>query len=82
MICIVILILFILFLLFIIYRNIFKNKLLNNELFNNNDLVNNNKKIAFLFLIYDEINHEEIWKLFFNSIDINKYNIYIHYKYY
>jgi hypothetical protein len=41
-----------------------------------------NKKIAFIFLIYDEINHEDLWKLFFNNIDPNKYNIYIHYKYY
>ena len=40
------------------------------------------KKIAFLFLIYDEINHENLWKLFFKSIDKNKYNIYIHYKNY
>jgi len=42
----------------------------------------NNKKIAFMFLIYDEINHEDIWKLFFKNIDSNKYNIYIHYKNY
>lgn len=39
------------------------------------------KKIAFCFLIYDEINHEDIWNIFFNNIDKNKYNIYIHYKY-
>jgi len=39
------------------------------------------KKIAFLFLIYDKINNEELWNIFFNNIDINKYNIYIHYKY-
>ena len=38
------------------------------------------KKIAFLFLIYDEINHENLWKLFFNNINPNEYNIYIHYK--
>ena len=38
------------------------------------------KKIAFCFLIYDIINHEEIWNIFFKNIDINKYNIYIHYK--
>jgi len=40
------------------------------------------KKLAFLFLIYDEINHEKLWKYFFNSVDKNKYNIYIHYKNY
>jgi hypothetical protein len=38
------------------------------------------KKIAFLFLIYDEINHEELWNNFFKGIDENKYSIYIHYK--
>ena len=37
-------------------------------------------KIAFLFLIYDIINHENIWFKFFNGISKNKYNIYIHYK--
>jgi len=38
------------------------------------------KKIAFLFLLYDIINHENIWFQFFNGISKNKYNIYIHYK--
>jgi hypothetical protein len=38
------------------------------------------KKIGFCFLIYDIINHEEIWNLFFKNIDTNKYKIYIHYK--
>ena len=38
------------------------------------------KKIAFCFLIYDEINQEELWKHFFKNVDSNKYNIYIHYK--
>ena len=38
------------------------------------------KKIAFCFLIYDMINHEELWNIFFKNIDTNKYNIYIHYK--
>ena len=37
-------------------------------------------KIAFLFLIYDIINHESIWFNFFNGINKDKYNIYIHYK--
>jgi hypothetical protein len=37
-------------------------------------------KIAFLFLIYDIINHENIWFTFFNGISKNKYTIYIHYK--
>ena len=40
----------------------------------------NNKKIAFCFLIYEEINHEDLWYQFFKNIDKNKYNIYIHYK--
>lgn len=38
------------------------------------------KKIAFCFLIYDIIIHEELWNLFFQNVDKNKYEIYIHYK--
>lgn len=38
------------------------------------------KKIAFCFLIYDIINHEELWNYFFLNIDHSKYQIYIHYK--
>ena len=40
-------------------------------------------KIAFLFLIYDMINHESIWHRYFHNfegIGKNRYNIYIHYK--
>ena len=48
----------------------------NNEKFNNIY----SKKIAFLFLIKDKINKEELWYKFFNNIDTNKYSIYIHYK--
>jgi hypothetical protein len=39
------------------------------------------KKIAFCFLIYDSINHEELWNMYFQNVDTNKYNIYIHYKF-
>lgn len=38
------------------------------------------KKIAFCFLIYDEILNEELWYKFFEDVDKNKYSIYIHYK--
>ena len=38
------------------------------------------KKIAFCFVIYDIINYEELWNMFFQNVDTNKYNIYIHYK--
>jgi hypothetical protein len=38
------------------------------------------KKLAFCFLIYELINHEELWNIFFKNVDTNKYNIYIHYK--
>lgn len=38
------------------------------------------KKLAFCFLIYDSINHEELWNRFFKDVDPSKYNIYIHYK--
>jgi hypothetical protein len=37
-------------------------------------------KIAFCFLIYDIINCEDLWHIFFKNVDTNKYNIYIHYK--
>lgn len=47
---------------------------------NNEQFQSNNKKIAFCFLIYKEINHEDIWYEYFKKIDKNKYNIYIHYK--
>lgn len=39
------------------------------------------RKIAFCFLIYDIINHEELWNIFFKNVDANLYNIYIHYKF-
>jgi hypothetical protein len=38
------------------------------------------KKVAFLFLIYDILNLEELWHFFFKNVDKNKYTIYIHYK--
>ena len=38
------------------------------------------KKLAFCFLIYDGINLEELWNIFFQNVDKNKYNIFIHYK--
>lgn len=37
-------------------------------------------KIAFLFVIYDTIHHEDLWKLFFDGADPSTYSIYIHYK--
>lgn len=40
----------------------------------------NNKKVALCFLIYDKINHEEIWYKWLKNINKSKYNIYIHYK--
>lgn len=39
------------------------------------------KKIAFLFLIYGKIDHEDIWHDFFLQDTQNRYSIYIHYKY-
>jgi len=45
-------------------------------------MTQNNDKIAFLFLIYDEINHEDMWWDFFQKADASKYSIYIHYKEY
>jgi hypothetical protein len=39
------------------------------------------KKIGFCFLIYDIIENEELWNIFFENVDPHKYNIYIHYKF-
>lgn len=38
------------------------------------------EKIAFCFLIYDQIENEELWQAFFSLADKDKFNIYIHYK--
>jgi len=38
------------------------------------------KKLGFCFLIYDIINLESLWDLFFKGVDTSKYHIYIHYK--
>jgi hypothetical protein len=38
------------------------------------------KKIAFCFLIYDEVVHEDLWVNFFKGVDPEKYRIYVHYK--
>lgn len=37
-------------------------------------------KLAFLFLIYDQINHEDVWAKFFEKVDRNAYSIFVHYK--
>jgi hypothetical protein len=37
-------------------------------------------KIAFLFVIYDTIYQEDLWKHFFEGADPSAYSIYIHYK--
>jgi len=41
-----------------------------------------NKKIAFLFLIYDKINNEDVWKTFFENVPKTQYDIFIHDKTY
>lgn len=46
----------------------------------NSEHFTENKKIAFLFLIKDKINKEELWNRFFKNVDTSKYSIYIHYK--
>ena len=46
----------------------------------NNKRGGNNKKLAFCFLIYDIINHEDIWNDFFKNVDNTKYNIFIYFK--
>jgi hypothetical protein len=54
-----------------------------NKGFENTDGVENkpsSKKLALLFLIYDQIEHEELWYKWLENIDKSKYSIYIHYK--
>ena len=70
------LLLFLIMLIIIIYYGVIIIKHNYNEKFNNIY----SKKIAFLFLIKDKINKEELWHNFFNNVDRNKYSIYIHYK--
>ena len=38
------------------------------------------KKIGLCFLIYNKINHEELWYNWLKNVDKSKYTIYIHYK--
>jgi hypothetical protein len=39
---------------------------------------NERPKIAFCFLTYDVIVRDDIWNIFFDGIDINKYTVFIH----
>jgi hypothetical protein len=71
---VIILVFILLFFIFIIGFNLFYG----NEKIEGFD--GSEKKIAFCFLIYDSINHEELWKRFFDQSTNSKYNIYIHYK--
>jgi len=74
----ILLVFILLFFIFIIGFNLFyeyDNKKNKKEGFHGEE-----KKIAFCFLIYDSINHEELWKKFFEKSTKSKYNIYIHYK--
>ena len=38
------------------------------------------RKLTFCFLVYDKINQYDIWVKFFEGVDTNKYDIYIHSK--
>ena len=38
------------------------------------------KVLGLCFLIYDKINHEELWYNWLHNVDKKKYMIYIHYK--
>jgi len=72
-------ILIILIILIIILIIIFFNKNIQNFT-NNLTYLQRKSKIAFMFLIKDGINKEDLWNKFFSNIDKDKYNIYIHYK--
>ena len=58
----------------------FNNNTNDNNTNDNNTNDNNSKKIALCFLIYEGINHEELWYKWLENVDKSKYNIYIHYK--
>ena len=75
----ILLTLVIFFLLFLLLTHLTQ-KLNHNFQESNVNRNRNRKKLAFCFLIYDEINHEELWKYFFDGADPSQYNIYIHYK--
>ena len=38
------------------------------------------KRLGLCFLIYDKINHEELWYQWLKKVDKQKYRVYIHYK--
>lgn len=42
--------------------------------------ITNTNKIAFCFLVYDQINKENIWYDYLSKIDSSLYSMYIHYK--
>lgn len=50
------------------------------QLLKNAPNCNTNKKICFLFMVYDRINKPEIWDSFFEFADKSKYSIYVHSK--
>ncbi len=55
-------------------------KIINTERLLNTNATSINKKLALLFLIYDEINQEKLWYDYLSEIDNSKYSVYIHYK--
>jgi hypothetical protein len=65
-----------LFILFLFCTYCLKCKYLKKE----NFMSEKPKKIAFCFLIYKKIFHEDLWYNYLKNIDPNKYSIYIHYK--
>jgi len=51
------------------------------EISNNNSSEEDTKKcLGLCFLIYDRINHEELWNNWLKNVDEDKYKIFIHYK--
>lgn len=38
------------------------------------------KKLAFCFLVYDRVYHEDFWQKFFEQVDPSRYEIYVHHK--
>ena len=67
-----------LFYIYISFTNSYNGNCTNTS--NQKENYTSSKKIALLFLIYDEINNEDVWLKFLEGVDKSKYNIYIHYK--
>lgn len=79
--CITLVIVIVVVILFIIWYTLRKNRNDPSELINTDKTKQiQPNRIAFLFLVYDKVNHENLWKQFFETCQEDKYSIYVHFK--